>query len=155
MPAGRFLDTTNTPEVTAEYSIRGTNCDLATKIDGQLQALIEVKVVWWPTICVVAVRSPKALFVLKVFCLFSLKFLEPNPSPSFPRARKPDPLPPVRSDGTGRDKKVHGNALSCTGPKSATRTIDNVYAAPRIIAKIELPSTPAASTILRSERAAL
>src|SRR5688572_3915186 len=32
-------------EVTAEYSIRGTYCDLATKIDGQLQALIEVKAV--------------------------------------------------------------------------------------------------------------
>jgi hypothetical protein len=32
-------------EVTAEYSIRGTYCDLATKIDGTLQALIEVKAV--------------------------------------------------------------------------------------------------------------
>ena len=32
-------------EVTAEYSIRGTYCDLATKIEGQLQALIEVKAV--------------------------------------------------------------------------------------------------------------
>jgi type I restriction and modification enzyme subunit R-like protein len=32
-------------EITAEYSIRGTYCDLATKIDGQLQALIEVKAI--------------------------------------------------------------------------------------------------------------
>jgi len=32
-------------EITAEYSIRGTYCDLATKIDGTLQALIEVKAV--------------------------------------------------------------------------------------------------------------
>jgi predicted type IV restriction endonuclease len=32
-------------EITAEYSIRGTYCDLATKIDGILQALIEVKAV--------------------------------------------------------------------------------------------------------------
>lgn len=32
-------------EVTREYSIRGTYCDLATKIDGQLQTLIEVKAV--------------------------------------------------------------------------------------------------------------
>lgn len=32
-------------EVTAEYSIRGTYCDLATKIDGTLQALIEVKAI--------------------------------------------------------------------------------------------------------------
>jgi hypothetical protein len=30
-------------EVTSEYCIRGTFCDLATKIDGQIQALIEVK----------------------------------------------------------------------------------------------------------------
>jgi hypothetical protein len=29
-------------ELTSEYSIRGTYCDLATKIDGTLQALIEV-----------------------------------------------------------------------------------------------------------------
>ena len=32
-------------EVTAEYSIRGTYCDLATKLDGTLQTLIEVKAV--------------------------------------------------------------------------------------------------------------
>ena len=32
-------------EVTAEFSIRGTYCDLATKLDGVLQALIEVKAV--------------------------------------------------------------------------------------------------------------
>lgn len=32
-------------ELTAEYSIRGTYCDLGTKIDGVLQALIEVKAV--------------------------------------------------------------------------------------------------------------
>jgi hypothetical protein len=32
-------------EVTAEFAIRGTYCDLATKIDGTLQALIEVKAV--------------------------------------------------------------------------------------------------------------
>jgi predicted type IV restriction endonuclease len=32
-------------EITAEYSIRGTYCDLATKIEGTLQALIEVKAV--------------------------------------------------------------------------------------------------------------
>lgn len=32
-------------EVTREYAIRGTFCDLATKIDGQLQTLIEVKAV--------------------------------------------------------------------------------------------------------------
>jgi len=32
-------------EVTWEYAIRGTYCDLATKIDGQLQTLIEVKAV--------------------------------------------------------------------------------------------------------------
>ncbi|HTD65582.1 MAG TPA: type I restriction enzyme HsdR N-terminal domain-containing protein, partial [Candidatus Limnocylindria bacterium] len=32
-------------EVTAEFSIRGTYCDLATKLDGALQALIEVKAV--------------------------------------------------------------------------------------------------------------
>lgn len=32
-------------EITAEYSIRGTYCDLATKLDGTLQALIEVKAV--------------------------------------------------------------------------------------------------------------
>lgn len=30
-------------EVTREYAIRGTYCDLATKIDGKLQTLIEVK----------------------------------------------------------------------------------------------------------------
>lgn len=32
-------------EVTSEYSIRGTFCDLATKIDGALQTLIEVKAI--------------------------------------------------------------------------------------------------------------
>jgi hypothetical protein len=32
-------------EITAEYSIRGTFCDLATKIDGTLQTLIEVKAI--------------------------------------------------------------------------------------------------------------
>ena len=32
-------------EVTSEYAIRGTYCDLATKIDGVLQALIEVKAI--------------------------------------------------------------------------------------------------------------
>src|ERR1700752_4650173 len=32
-------------EVTSEFSIRGTYCDLATKIDGQLQTLIEVKAI--------------------------------------------------------------------------------------------------------------
>lgn len=32
-------------EVTREYAIRGTYCDLATKIDGQLQTLIEVKAI--------------------------------------------------------------------------------------------------------------
>ena len=32
-------------EVTAEYAIRGTYCDLATKIDGALQLLIEVKAI--------------------------------------------------------------------------------------------------------------
>lgn len=32
-------------EVTSEFSIRGTYCDLATKLDGVLQALIEVKAV--------------------------------------------------------------------------------------------------------------
>lgn len=32
-------------EVTSEHSIRGTFCDLAIKIDGQLQTLIEVKAV--------------------------------------------------------------------------------------------------------------
>jgi len=32
-------------EVTREYAIRGTFCDLATKIDGQLQTLIEVKAI--------------------------------------------------------------------------------------------------------------
>lgn len=32
-------------EVTGEYAIRGTYCDLATKIDGTLQALIEVKAI--------------------------------------------------------------------------------------------------------------
>lgn len=32
-------------EVTSEFAIRGTFCDLATKIDGQLQALIEVKAI--------------------------------------------------------------------------------------------------------------
>jgi predicted type IV restriction endonuclease len=30
-------------EITREYAIRGTYCDLATKIDGKLQTLIEVK----------------------------------------------------------------------------------------------------------------
>lgn len=32
-------------EVTSEYAIRGTYCDLATRIDGTLQALIEVKAI--------------------------------------------------------------------------------------------------------------
>ncbi|CAN5149921.1 hypothetical protein BH09PSE6_BH09PSE6_29960 [soil metagenome] len=32
-------------EVTSEYAIRGTYCDLATKLDGTLQALIEVKAI--------------------------------------------------------------------------------------------------------------
>lgn len=32
-------------ELTSEYAIRGTYCDLATKIDGALQTLIEVKAV--------------------------------------------------------------------------------------------------------------
>ena len=32
-------------DVTAEYAIRGTYCDLATKLDGTLQALIEVKAI--------------------------------------------------------------------------------------------------------------
>jgi predicted type IV restriction endonuclease len=32
-------------ELTSEYSIRGTYCDLATKIDGVLQTLIEVKAI--------------------------------------------------------------------------------------------------------------
>ena len=32
-------------EITAEYAIRGTYCDLATKLDGTVQALIEVKAV--------------------------------------------------------------------------------------------------------------
>lgn len=32
-------------EITAEFAIRGTYCDLATKLDGTLQALIEVKAV--------------------------------------------------------------------------------------------------------------
>src|SRR3989337_3821214 len=32
-------------DLTSEYSIRGTFCDLATKIDGVLQTLIEVKAI--------------------------------------------------------------------------------------------------------------
>lgn len=32
-------------EVTAEYAIRGTYCDLATKLEGTIQALIEVKAI--------------------------------------------------------------------------------------------------------------
>ena len=32
-------------ELTSEFSIRGTYCDLATKIDGVLQTLIEVKAI--------------------------------------------------------------------------------------------------------------
>jgi len=32
-------------EITREYAIRGTYCDLATKIDGKLQTLIEVKAI--------------------------------------------------------------------------------------------------------------
>jgi len=32
-------------EVTAEYAIRGTYCDLATKLDGTAQALVEVKAI--------------------------------------------------------------------------------------------------------------
>ena len=32
-------------EVTAEYAIRGTYCDLATKLDGTIQSLVEVKAI--------------------------------------------------------------------------------------------------------------
>jgi len=32
-------------EITSEYAIRGTYCDLATKVDGTLQSLIEVKAI--------------------------------------------------------------------------------------------------------------
>ncbi len=32
-------------EVTAEHAIRGTYCDLATKLDGTVQSLIEVKAI--------------------------------------------------------------------------------------------------------------
>src|SRR5207237_10450669 len=32
-------------DVTAEYAIRGTYCDLATKLDGTVQALVEVKAI--------------------------------------------------------------------------------------------------------------
>ena len=32
-------------EITSEHAIRGTYCDLATKIDGQLQMLLEVKAI--------------------------------------------------------------------------------------------------------------
>jgi hypothetical protein len=32
-------------EITSEFAIRGTYCDLATKIDGTLQTLIEVKAI--------------------------------------------------------------------------------------------------------------
>jgi hypothetical protein len=32
-------------EITAEYAIRGTYCDLATKLDGTVQALLEVKAI--------------------------------------------------------------------------------------------------------------
>ena len=32
-------------EITSEYSIKGTYCDLATKIDGALQSLIEIKAI--------------------------------------------------------------------------------------------------------------
>ena len=32
-------------EITSEHAIRGTYCDLATKIDGVLQFLIEVKAI--------------------------------------------------------------------------------------------------------------
>lgn len=32
-------------EITSEYSIRGTYCDLATKLDGEVQTLIEVKAI--------------------------------------------------------------------------------------------------------------
>lgn len=32
-------------EITSEYSIRGTYCDLATRIDGELQYLVEVKAI--------------------------------------------------------------------------------------------------------------
>jgi predicted type IV restriction endonuclease len=35
-------------EITREYAIRGTYCDLATKIDGKLQTLIEVKAIGVP-----------------------------------------------------------------------------------------------------------
>ncbi len=33
-------------EITSEYAIRGTYCDLAIKMDGKIQYLIEVKAVW-------------------------------------------------------------------------------------------------------------
>lgn len=32
-------------EITSEFSIRGTYCDLATKLDGEVQTLIEVKAI--------------------------------------------------------------------------------------------------------------
>jgi hypothetical protein len=32
-------------ELTAEHAVRGTYCDLATKLDGAIQAMIEVKAV--------------------------------------------------------------------------------------------------------------
>ena len=32
-------------EITAEYAIRGTYCDLATKLEGSIQALLEVKAI--------------------------------------------------------------------------------------------------------------
>ena len=35
-------------DITREYAIRGTYCDLATKIDGKLQTLIEVKAIGVP-----------------------------------------------------------------------------------------------------------
>jgi len=35
-------------DITREYAIRGTYCDLTTKIDGKLQTLIEVKAIGVP-----------------------------------------------------------------------------------------------------------
>src|SRR5215469_5845791 len=32
-------------EITSEYAIKGTFCDLATKVDGKIQTLIEIKAV--------------------------------------------------------------------------------------------------------------
>lgn len=33
-------------EITSEHAIRGNYCDLATKLDGVIAALIEVKAIW-------------------------------------------------------------------------------------------------------------